>query len=277
MDKFIIGSHQSFTKGFNGLYKSMKEQNGNTFQFFMRNPRGSKRKEFDREDADKLIENMQGDVPIMLVHALYTLNPCSNKDYVKEFARDVLREDIERLEYFGKHLYNFHPGSHLGQGTEVGINIISDLLNEILHEDMQTTVLLETMAGKGTEIGRNFEELAMIIERVNLKDKLGICMDTCHIHEGGYDIVNDLDGVLEEFDKIIGLERLKAIHLNDSKNPIGAHKDRHEEIGKGHIGLEAIRRIINHKKLRALPFYLETPLDNEGHKIEIELLRSMRE
>ncbi|MDY2987442.1 MAG: deoxyribonuclease IV [Peptoniphilus sp.] len=277
MDKFIIGSHQSFTKGFNGLYKSMKEQNGNTFQFFMRNPRGSKRKEFDREDADKLIENMQGDVPIMLVHAPYTLNPCSNKDYVKEFARDVLREDIERLEYFGKHLYNFHPGSHLGQGTEVGINIISDLLNEILHEDMQTTVLLETMAGKGTEIGRNFEELAMIIERVNLKDKLGICMDTCHIHEGGYDIVNDLDGVLEEFDKIIGLERLKAIHLNDSKNPIGAHKDRHEEIGKGHIGLEAIRRIINHKKLRALPFYLETPLDNEGHKIEIELLRSMRE
>ncbi|EGY80311.1 deoxyribonuclease IV [Peptoniphilus indolicus] len=277
MDKFIIGSHQSFTKGFNGLYKSMKEQNGNTFQFFMRNPRGSKRKEFDREDADKLIENMQGEVPIMLVHAPYTLNPCSDKDYVKEFARDVLREDIERLEYFGKHLYNFHPGSHLGQGTEVGINIISDLLNEILHEDMHTTVLLETMAGKGTEIGRNFEELAMIIERVNLKDKLGICMDTCHIHEGGYDIVNDLDGVLEEFDKIIGLERLKAIHLNDSKNPIGAHKDRHEEIGKGHIGLEAIRRIINHEKLRALPFYLETPLDNEGHKIEIELLRSMRE
>lgn len=277
MDKFIIGSHQSFTKGFNGLYKSMKEQNGNTFQFFMRNPRGSKRKEFDQEDADKLIENMQGDVPIMLVHAPYTLNPCSDKDYVKEFARDVLREDIERLEYFGKHLYNFHPGSHLGQGTEVGINIISDLLNEILHEDMYTTVLLETMAGKGTEIGRNFEELAMIIERVNLKDKLGICMDTCHIHEGGYDIVNDLDGVLEEFDKIIGLERLKAIHLNDSKNPIGAHKDRHEEIGKGHIGLEAIKKIINHEKLRNLPFYLETPLDNEGHKREIELLRGMRE
>lgn len=277
MDKFIIGSHQSFTKGFNGLYKSMKEQNGNTFQFFMRNPRGSKRKEFDQEDADKLIENMQGEVPIMLVHAPYTLNPCSDKDYVKEFARDVLREDIERLEYFGKHLYNFHPGSHLGQGTEVGINIISDLLNEILHENMHTTVLLETMAGKGTEIGRNFEELAMIIERVNLKDKLGICMDTCHIHEGGYDIVNDLDGVLEEFDKIIGLERLKAIHLNDSKNPIGAHKDRHEEIGKGHIGLEAIKKIINHEKLRNLPFYLETPLDNEGHKREIELLRGMRE
>lgn len=277
MDKFIIGSHQSFTKGFNGLYKSMKEQDGNTFQFFMRNPRGSKRKEFDREDADKLIENMQDEVPIMLVHAPYTLNPCSNKEYVKEFARDVLIEDIERLEYFGKHLYNFHPGSHLGQGVEVGIDIISDLLNEILYEDMQTTVLLETMAGKGTEIGRNFEELAMIIERVNLKDKLGICLDTCHVHEGGYDIVNDLDGVLEEFDKIIGLKKLKAIHLNDSKNPIGAHKDRHEEIGKGHIGLEAIKKIINHEKLRNLPFYLETPLDNEGHKREIELLRSMRE
>lgn len=277
MEKFIIGSHQSFSKGFNGLYKSTIEQKANTFQFFMRNPRGAKQKAFDKEDADKLIENMKkSEMEIMLVHAPYTLNPCSNKNYVRELAEDIIREDLNRLEYFGHHLYNFHPGSHLGAGAEEGIKIIAELLNKILYKDLKTTVLLETMSGKGTEVGKNFDEIAKIIEKVELKEKIGVCLDTCHVHEAGYDIANKLDEVIKEFENTIGLEKLKAIHLNDSKNPIGAHKDRHEEIGKGHIGIEAIERIINHDKLRNLPFYLETPLDNDGHAREIELLRSLR-
>lgn len=277
MDKFIIGSHQSFAKGYNGLYKSMVEQGANTFQFFMRNPRGSKRKEFDKKDADELIENMnRSGVGIILVHAPYTINPCSDKDYVRDFAKQVLREDIDRLEYFGAHLYNFHPGSHLGQGLEEGIKIIAEVLNEILTKEMKTTVLLETMSGKGTEVGSRFEEISSIIDKVELKNKVGVCMDTCHVHEAGYDIVNNFEKTIEEFDKIIGLEKLKAIHLNDSKNPIGAHKDRHEEIGEGYIGLNAIETIINNEHIKQLPFYLETPLDNKGHKKEIELLRSLR-
>ncbi|WBW50058.1 deoxyribonuclease IV [Peptoniphilus equinus] len=272
MTTLKIGSHQSFAKGYRGLYESMVAQGGNTLQFFIRNPRGSKMKSWDEADA-RFLKERHVDI---LVHAPYTLNPASDKDYVLEFAHAAMREDIERLEFFGPQLYNFHPGSHVGQGVEKGIQLVQSCLNAILWDDMATTVLLETMAGKGTELGRTFEELAAIIDGVRLQDKVGVCLDTCHLHEGGYDIVHDLDGVLRHFDETVGLHRLKAVHLNDSKNPRGAHKDRHEEIGKGHIGLQAIEDIINHPALRDLPFYLETPLDNDGHAKEIALLRGLR-
>lgn len=275
--EFIIGAHQSFDKGFIGLFNYAKEIESNTFQFFLRNPRGSKAKDFNYEEADilnrLLKENNFGKI---LAHAPYTLNPCSGKDYVREFAKTVLEDDLKRMENLPNNLYNFHPGSHVGKGVEIAIEEISSLLNEILWEDMKTTVLLETMSGKGTEVGRSFEEIKSIIDRIELNHKVGVCLDTCHVFDGGYDIVNNLDGVLEEFDKIIGLERLYAIHLNDSKNTLGSHKDRHEEIGKGNIGLDAFKRIINHGKLANLPFFLETPLPNEGHGEEIRLLKSFR-
>lgn len=276
-DKFIIGAHQSMDKGFEGLFNYSVEADSNTFQFFMRNPRGSKAKEFDYKDADKLKELLsENNFGKILCHAPYTLNPCSDKEYVREFAFEVMEDDLRRMEYFAGNLYNFHPGSHLKQGIDYAVEEISKLLNNILFEDMNTTVLLETMSGKGTEVGSKFEELKMIIDRVNLKDKLGVCLDTCHVYDAGYNIVDDLEGVLEEFDSIVGLDKLKAIHLNDSKNPMGSHKDRHEEIGKGSIGIETFKNIINHPKLRGLPFYLETPLDNLGHREEIELLKSLR-
>ncbi|RVU55646.1 deoxyribonuclease IV [Anaerosphaera multitolerans] len=277
-DKFIIGAHQSMDKGFEGLFNYAVEAQSNTFQFFMRNPRGSKAKDFDYKDADRLKELMEeSSFGPMLCHAPYTLNPCSDKEYVREFAFEVMEDDIKRMEYFPGHLYNFHPGSHLKQGIDYAVEEISSLLNKILFPEMQTTVLLETMSGKGTEVGRSFEELKKIIDKVELKDKLGVCLDTCHIYDAGCDIVSDLEGVLKEFDSIIGLEKLKAIHLNDSKNPMGSHKDRHEEIGKGTLGIEAFKKIINHRDLRNLPFYLETPLDNWGHRDEVLLLKSLRD
>lgn len=274
---FYIGAHLSTAKGYAHMGEEALSISANTFQFFSRNPRGSKMKKLDEADIEKLMQiSEENNFGPLLAHAPYTLNPCSSTERIREFANIVLSEDLERLKYFKKTFYNFHPGSHTGLGVDAAIEIISAQLNMVLRKDQDTIVLLETMAGKGTEIGSNFEELARIIEGVQLKEKVGVCLDTCHVHEAGYDIVGDLDGVLEEFDKYIGLDKLYAIHLNDSKNERGAHKDRHEVIGKGKIGLEAIERIINHEKLRDLPFYLETPQDLEGHKEEIELLRSLR-
>lgn len=274
---FYIGAHLSTAKGYAHMGEEALSISANTFQFFSRNPRGSKIKKLDEADIEKLMQIAEeNNFGPLLAHAPYTLNPCSSTESIREFANIVLAEDLERLKYFKKTYYNFHPGSHTGLGVDAAIEIISAQLNMVLREDQDTIVLLETMAGKGTEIGSNFEELARIIEGVQLKEKVGVCLDTCHVHEAGYDIVNDLDGVLDDFDKVIGLDKLYAIHLNDSKNEIFAHKDRHEKIGQGKIGLEAIERIINHEKLRDLPFYLETPQDLEGHKEEIELLRSLR-
>ncbi|CAG9710172.1 deoxyribonuclease IV [Clostridium neonatale] len=269
-----IGCHLSSSKGFKKMGEDAISIGANTFQFFTRNPRGSKAKDIDEEDVkeflDIIAENNFGKI---LAHAPYTLNACSADPKNREFAIEIMKDDLKRMEYIPGNLYNFHPDSHVKQGAEVGIQYIADALNEILTEDQTTIVLLETMSGKGTEVGRNFQEIAEIISKVNLKEKMGVCLDTCHIHDAGYDIVNDLDNVLDEFDKIIGLERLKAIHLNDSKNPFESHKDRHETIGNGYIGLDAITRIINHPKLRNLPFYLETPNELDGYKKEIQLLR----
>lgn len=274
---FYIGSHLSTSKGYAKMAETALSISANTFQFFSRNPRGSKAKKIDEDDLNKMIyiieENNFGP---LLAHAPYTLNPCSSTKKVRDFASQVLKEDLEKLELFPKTYYNFHPGSHTGMGAQKAIEIIANQLNGVMTSEMKTTVLLETMAGKGTEVGRSFDEIADIIKRVNHKEKIGVCMDTCHVHEAGYDIVNNLDEVLEEFDEKIGLKYLYAVHLNDSKNKIGAGKDRHEKIGKGKIGLDAIDRIINHEKLRDLPFYLETPNELDGYKREIELLKSFR-
>ena len=258
------------------MLKQAQEIGANTFQFFTRNPRGGSAKAIDQKDVDTFLELMKSEnFPVILAHAPYTLNCCSAKPETREFALNTFADDLMRMEYTPGQLYNFHPGSHVGQGEEIGIEQIAEILNKVLFPEMTTTVLLETMAGKGTEIGRNFEELRSIIDRVELSDKMGVCLDTCHIHDGGYDIVNDLDGVLEAFDKVIGLDRLKAIHLNDSKNPLAAHKDRHEKIGEGYIGLDAFERIINHPSLKNLPFFLETPNELDGYAKEIEMLRNL--
>ncbi len=271
-----IGAHLSASKGYTAMLKQAQEIGANTFQFFTRNPRGGSAKAIDQKDVDTFLELMKSEnFPVILAHAPYTLNCCSAKPETREFALNTFADDLMRMEYTPGQLYNFHPGSHVGQGEEVGIEQIAEILNKVLFPEMTTTVLLETMAGKGTEIGRNFEELRSIIDRVELSDKMGVCLDTCHIHDGGYDIVNDLDGVLEAFDKVIGLDRLKAIHLNDSKNPLAAHKDRHEKIGEGYIGLDAFERIINHPSLKNLPFFLETPNDLDGYAKEIEILRNL--
>jgi len=248
----------------------------NTFQFFTRNPRGGAAKKIEQKDVDKLLALMKKHAfaPI-LAHAPYTLNACSADEKTRQFALDTMRDDLQRMEYVPHNMYNFHPGSHVKQGADIGIALIVRQLNEVLFAEQTTTVLLETMAGKGTEVGRTFEEIRAIIDGVTLKEKLGVCLDTCHISDGGYDIVHDLDGVLTEFDRVIGLDRLKAIHLNDSKNPPGSHKDRHEKIGKGHLGLEALARVINHPKLRDLPFYLETPNELDGYAEEIRVLRNL--
>ena len=270
-----IGCHLSTTKGFENMGKEILEAGGNTFQFFTRNPRGGKAKDIDEKDIERLLEiAKKNNFAKLLAHAPYTLNPCSADEKTRNFAKEMMEDDLRRMEYLPNNLYNFHPGSHVKQGVEVGINYIVELLNSVIKPEQTTKILLETMAGKGTEIGRTFEEIAEIIDKVQLKDHIGVCLDTCHVYDAGYDIVNDLDGVLEEFDKIIGLEKLCAVHLNDSKNPFNSHKDRHEKIGEGTIGLEAITRIINHPKLRHLPFYLETPNELEGHAKEIELLKS---
>ncbi|WP_195263513.1 deoxyribonuclease IV [Clostridium sp. 1001275B_160808_H3] len=270
-----IGCHLSTTKGFENMGKEALQIGANTFQFFTRNPRGGKAKEIDMDDMEGLLKiARENNFATILAHAPYTLNACSADERTREFAREMMADDLNRMELMPNNLYNFHPGSHVKQGVEIGINYIVDLLNTVLSKDQTTTVLLETMAGKGSEVGRTFEEIAEIISRVELKEKMGVCLDTCHIYDAGYDIVNDLDGVLEEFDRIIGLDRLKAIHLNDSKNPFKSHKDRHEKIGEGSLGLEAITRIINHPKLKHLPFFLETPNELDGYAKEIELLRS---
>ena len=271
-----IGAHLSASKGYTAMLKQAQEIGANTFQFFTRNPRGGSAKAIDQKDVDTFLELMKSEnFPVILAHAPYTLNCCSAKPETREFALNTFADDLMRMEYTPGQFYNFHPGSHVGQGEEVGIEQIAEILNKVLFPEMTTTVLLETMAGKGTEIGRNFEELRSIIDRVELSDKMGVCLDTCHIHDGGYDIVNDLDGVLEAFDKVIGLDRLKAIHLNDSKNPLAAHKDRHEKIGEGYIGLDAFERIINHPSLKNLPFFLETPNELDGYAKEIEMLRNL--
>lgn len=270
-----IGCHLSTTKGFENMGKEALQIGANTFQFFTRNPRGGKAKEINMDDMEWLLKIVkENNFATILAHAPYTLNACSADERTREFAREMMIDDLNRMELMPNNLYNFHPGSHVKQGVEIGINYIVDLLNTVLSKDQTTTVLLETMAGKGSEVGRTFEEIAEIISRVELKEKMGVCLDTCHIYDAGYDIVNDLDGVLEEFDRIIGLNRLKAIHLNDSKNPFKSHKDRHEKIGEGSLGLEAITRIINHPKLKHLPFFLETPNELDGYAKEIELLRS---
>ena len=249
----------------------------NTFQFFTRNPRGSRAKEIDPEDVRKFLEYAQEhDICQILAHAPYTLNPCSKDAKTREFAWMTMEDDLKRMEYVPGNCYNFHPGSHVGQGAQEGIRMISEMLNQILKEEQHTTVLLETMAGKGTEVGRSFEELAQILDRVELKSHMGVCLDTCHVYDAGYDLVGQLDQVLEEFDRMIGLERLKAIHMNDSKNPFASHKDRHEKIGEGSIGLEAFERMVNHPKLQGIPIYLETPNELEGYAREIRVLREMK-
>ncbi len=246
-----------------------------TFQFFTRNPRGGSAKPFDKADAAKLVELLEENhfAPI-LAHAPYTLNACAADEGLRQYALDVMKDDMVRMDHFPGAMYNFHPGSHVKQGTEVGIQLISRMLNNLLTPNLKTTVLLETMAGKGSEVGRTFEELREILNRVELSDKMGVCLDTCHVFDGGYDIVNHLDDVLEQFDKVLGLKRLKAIHLNDSKNPIGSHKDRHEVIGGGFIGLDALVNVVNHPSLKSLPFYLETPNELPGYAAEIALMRS---
>lgn len=270
-----IGCHLSTTKGFENMGKEALEIGANTFQFFTRNPRGGKAKKIDEKDVKALLKLMEeNNFSKILAHAPYTLNACSADERTREFALEMMADDLERMEYFPNNLYNFHPGSHVKQGVEVGIDYIASMLNKVIKKEQTTTVLLETMAGKGTEVARSFEEIREIIDKVELKDHIGVCLDTCHVFDAGYDIVNDLDGVLDEFDRVIGLDRLKAIHLNDSKNICGSHKDRHEKIGEGNIGLEAIKKIINHPKLRHLPFFLETPNELSGYKKEIELLRS---
>lgn len=273
---FKIGCHLSASKGYLDMAKTSEKIGANTFQFFTRNPRGGRAKEIDEEDIKAFLEKCKEiGIEVILAHAPYTINCASSDENIRKFAKETLADDLRRMEYTPNNLYNFHPGSHVGQGVEIGTKYIIDILNEVLKEEQTTIVLLETMAGKGSEIGRNFEELKAIIDGVNLKDKIGVCLDTCHVHEGGYDIVNNLDGVLDEFDKVIGIEKLKAIHINDSKNPIEAHKDRHEKIGEGHIGIKTFERIINHPKLRNLPFFLETPNELDGYAKEIKLLKGL--
>lgn len=271
-----IGCHLSTSKGYLAMGKTALVIGANTFAFFTRNPRGGAAKAIDPADAAALRELLAANnFGTLVAHAPYTLNPCSDKPHAREFARECMADDLVRMEAVPGSYYNFHPGSHVKQGADVGIELIAGLLNEVLRPEQTTTVLLETMAGKGTEVGRTFEELAAIIERVELSDHMGVCLDTCHVHDGGYDIVNNLDGVLDEFDRVIGIERLRAVHLNDSKNPCGAHKDRHERIGEGYIGLEAFERIVTHPQLRDLPFILETPNELPGYAAEIELLRKL--
>lgn len=270
-----IGCHLSSSKGFLAMAQTAESIGANTFQFFTRNPRGGAAKEWKSEDIGAMLSFFeQKEIGHILAHAPYVLNACAKDEDLREFAKNTMKDDLQRLQKIPGCMYNFHPGSHVQQGTEKGIELIADTLNEVLWEEQSTTVLLETMSGKGSEVGRNFEELRSILDKVELSDKMGVCLDTCHIWDGGYDIVEQLDEVLKEFDSVIGLKRLKAIHLNDSMNGKDSHKDRHEKIGQGKIGLEALERIINHPLLRELPFYLETPNELDGYAAEIALLKS---
>lgn len=271
-----IGCHLSSSKGFLAMGKTALSIGADTFQFFTRNPRGGKAKAVDAEDALAL-QNLCAEHKFapLLAHAPYTMNPCAADAKLLDFAHMVMEGDLAMLEYVPGNMYNFHPGSHVKQGAELGMQKIAAMLNSVMHKDLHTVVLLETMSGKGTEVGRSFEELAAILDKVQLNEKMGVCLDTCHIFDGGYDIVNNLEGVLEQFDKIIGLEKLRAVHLNDSKNILGSHKDRHACIGEGNIGLDALSAVTNHPLLRRLPFYLETPNELDGYAREIALLRRL--
>ena len=271
-----IGCHLSASKGYLHMAKEITGMGGNTFQFFTRNPRGGSAKPLDEKDAAAFRKYAaENGIEVILAHAPYTLNGCSADPAIRDFARRTMADDLQRMEATPGNLYNFHPGSHVGQGVETGIAQIADMLNGILTEGQTTTVLLETMAGKGSEVGGRFEELREILDRVNLRDKMGVCLDTCHVNDAGYDIVNRLDEVLAEFDRVIGLKRLKAVHINDSKNPLGARKDRHEKIGEGFIGTEGIVRVMKHEALKELPFYLETPNELDGYEREIRMLKDL--
>ncbi|MBO5856874.1 MAG: deoxyribonuclease IV [Clostridia bacterium] len=273
---FKIGCHLSSSGGYLAMGKEAKRIGANAFQFFTRNPRGGAAKPLDLDDIKAFNEyRKENEILSLLAHAPYTMNACAKDEGLREFAKNTMLDDIYRLDNIEGAMYNFHPGSHVSQGADVGIDYISSMLNEVITKDQKTIILLETMSGKGSEVGRNFEEIKAIIDKVELNEKIGVCLDTCHIYDGGYDVVNDLDGVLNEFDRVIGLDRLKAIHLNDTKNPFESHKDRHEKIGEGYLGLEAITRIINHEKLRKLPFFLETPNDIDGYEKEIALLKTL--
>ena len=267
-----IGCHLSASKGFFAMGNQAKQIGANTFAFFTRNPRGGSAKQVNPEDANKFLESCSN-FGKLVAHAPYTMNPCSADEKIREFSKNAMADDLKRMEFIPNNYYNFHPGSHVKQGAEIGIELISKQLNEVLTPEQSTTVLLETMSGKGSEVGRNFEEIKAIIDRVELNNKLGVCLDTCHIWDGGYDIVNNPDGVIEEFDRIIGLDRLKAIHLNDSLNPCGSHKDRHAKIGAGYIGADALLKFINRSELKGLPVILETPNDMDGYAKEIKFLR----
>ncbi|MGN0314024.1 MAG: deoxyribonuclease IV [Fusicatenibacter sp.] len=278
MSKLTIGCHLSSSKGYLHMGKEAVSIGANTFQFFTRNPRGSKAKPIDEQDvADFLEYCRENRIEKILAHAPYTLNPCSKDAHTREFARMTMEDDLRRMEYTPGNCYNFHPGSHTGQGAEEGIRQIAGMLNEILRPEQTTTVLLETMSGKGTEVGRSFEELAAILEQVELKNHMGVCLDTCHVYDAGYDIAGDLDGVLREFDRTVGLSNLKAIHINDSKNPFASHKDRHEKIGEGSLGLETFVNLLRHPLLAGLPFYLETPNELDGYAREIAMLKERAE
>ena len=269
-----IGNHTSSSKGYTAMGRQIVKNGGNTFAFFTRNPRGGNAKAIDPADVAKFQEiAREHEFGKIVAHAPYTLNACAAKENLRDFARNTFLDDLRRMEATPGNYYNFHPGSHVGQGIEAGIQKIAEVLNAVLTEEQTTTVLLETMAGKGSEVGSHFQELRAIMDLVEKRDKLGICLDTCHVWDGGYDIVNDLDGVITEFDRIIGLDHLKAIHLNDSLNPLGSHKDRHARIGEGQIGLDALVRVIRHPALDGKPFILETPNDDEGWTREIALLR----
>ena len=267
-----IGNHTSSSKGYAAMAKQMIKNGGNTFAFFTRNPRGGKAKEISESDVNKFLE-LSKDFGKIVAHAPYTLNACAAKEDLRDFARETMKDDLRRMEYTPGNYYNFHPGSHVGQGMETGIQKIAEILNDVLTEEQTTIVLLETMAGKGSEVGGTFEEIRAIIDQVDKKEKLGVCLDTCHVWDAGYDIVNHLDDVLEEFDRVIGLEHLKAIHLNDSMNGIGSHKDRHAKIGEGEIGTDTLVSVVKHPKLQNISFILETPNDDEGWRKEIQLLR----
>ena len=269
-----IGNHTSSSKGYEAMGKQMVKNGGNTFAFFTRNPRGGKAKEIDPSDVGKFL-TLAGEMKFgkIVAHAPYTLNACAAKENLRDFARETMTDDLRRLELTPGNYYNFHPGSHVGQGIGTGIEKIAEILNQVLTPGQSTVVLLETMAGKGSEVGGRFQELREILDLVSEKEKTGVCLDTCHVWDGGYDIVHDLDGVLTEFDKVIGLDRLKAVHLNDSQNDLGSHKDRHAKIGEGKIGLEALVRVVCHPALEGLPFILETPNDDAGWAREIALLR----
>ncbi len=269
-----IGNHVSVSKGYLAMGKEELSLGGNTFAFFTRNPRGGNSKPIDETDLAQLLAFLkEHQFGTLVAHAPYTMNLCSSKEEVREYSEMVFREDLAKMEQLPHQYFNFHPGSHLKQGVEIAVEQIAEILNQYITADQTTTVLLETMAGKGTEVGSSFEELKAIIDRVQCQDKIGVCLDTCHVYDAGYDIVHDLDGVLSEFDRVIGLDKLKAVHLNDSKNPMGSHKDRHEKIGLGSIGTEALMNIVRHPLLQNKPFILETPNDNDGYKAEIALVR----